>query len=141
MLCQPLEERRASPREEGRSILIVDDDQSLLDALAVRLRGQGFSTTTAASGKQALVLAHSEMPRLILLDLCLPDMDGLALCQQLVDDERTSEIPVIIVSGLDQPDIIRRARAAGCQYFVHKPYDPNVLLTLIERAIDEAEQA
>jgi CheY-like chemotaxis protein len=68
--------------------------------------------------------------------LGLPDIDGFELCQQLVDDEATSEIPVIIVSGNDSPDIVRRARAAGCHFFVRKPFDPNALLALIRQAID-----
>ncbi len=109
-----------------------------MDVLSVRLSRQGFSTLIAENGQQALALAQSDKPDLILLDLRLPDIDGFELSQHLVDDEATSEIPVIIVSGMERPDIIRRSRAAGCHYFVHKPYDPNVLLTLIQEAIDEA---
>lgn len=124
-----------------RSILIVDDDEALADVLSIRLSRQGFTPSIAASGQLALALARAEKPDLILLDLRLPDMDGFELCQQLVDDEQTSEIPVIILSGLQQPDIIRRSRAAGCHYFVHKPFDPNALLTLIEQAIEEATQS
>ena len=73
-----------------------------------------------------------------MLDVKLPDADGLDLCEQLVDDQTTSEIPVIIVSGCDERDIIRPC-AAGCHYFVRKPYDPNALLALIEWALDEAQ--
>jgi twitching motility two-component system response regulator PilH len=142
MLSRPLEKaskvRRGAPRRY--SILIVDDDDALAEVLSIRLSRQGFTTTTAESGEAALKLARAERPDLILLDLRLPDIDGFELCQQLVDDEQTSEIPVIIVSGMEQPDIIRRSRAAGCHYFVHKPYDPNALLTLIQQALDEAKQ-
>jgi CheY-like chemotaxis protein len=85
-------------------------------------------------------MAHALHPHLVLLDVHLPDIDGLSVCQQLADDPATSHIPVIILTGMERPDIIRRSRAAGCQYFVRKPYDPNALLILIQHAIAEARQ-
>jgi CheY-like chemotaxis protein len=139
---ETLEQRSAVTEElPRRSILIVEDDESLAEVLSIRLGQQGFATTTADCGKLALELAHSGHPNLILLDLRLPDMDGLTICQHLVDDPETAEIPVIIVSGMEKPDIVRQSRAAGCQYFVRKPYDPNALLVLIEQALNEANPA
>ena len=123
-----------------RSILIVEDDEALAEVLSLRLGRQGFHTTTATSGQLGLTLARAEKPHVILLDVQLPDMDGLELCQQLVDDERTCEIPVIIVSGSERGDIVRRSRAAGCHYFLGKPYDPNALLALIRQALEAAEE-
>jgi CheY-like chemotaxis protein len=140
MYSETLEQR--SPVGEGqrrRSILIVDDDQSLADVLSLGLSQLGFETAKADCGKLALSIARSQRPSLILLDLRLPDTDGFAICEQLVDDPATADIPVIIVSGMEGPDIVRQSRAAGCQYFVRKPYDPNALLVLIEQALDEAE--
>jgi twitching motility two-component system response regulator PilH len=142
MLSKPLE--HASMARRGavrRSVLIVDDDEATADVLSMRLGRQGFETTTAESGTLALTLARTEKPSVILLDLRLPDMDGFELCQELVDDEATCDIPVIIVSGLERPDIIRRSRAAGCHYYVRKPYDPNALLILIQQAIDESQRS
>jgi CheY-like chemotaxis protein len=141
MLSRPLE--KASPADCGarrHSILIVDDDQALADVLSLRLSRLGFVTTIAGSGQLARALAQAEKPDLVLLDLGLPDVDGFELCQQLVDDETTCEIPIIILSGMENSDIVRRCRAAGCRYFVHKPYDPNALLTLIQQAIEESRQ-
>ncbi len=141
MLSQPLEKTSTTRRgAKPQSILIVDDDEAAADVLSLRLNRQGFETTIAENGQLGLALARAEKPSAILLDLRLPDMDGFALCQELVDDEPTCEIPVIIVSGMEHPDIIRRSRAAGCQYYLRKPYDPNALLTLIRQAIDEARQ-
>jgi DNA-binding response OmpR family regulator len=141
MYVQPLEQPlTASQSTTRRSILIVDDDEAMADVLSARLSKQGFETIIADSGQLGLALARGETPSVVLLDLRLPDMDGFELCRELVDDEATCEIPVIILSGLEQPDIIRRSRAAGCCYYVRKPYDPNALLALIHQAIDEAEQ-
>lgn len=118
------------------TILVVDDDQSQVDVLRYRLSQQGFSTLSAPKGGDGIQLARIEQPALILLDLCLPDTDGLTLCQQISDDPLTGEIPVIIVSGVEQADLIRRCRAAGCRFYVRKPYDPNALLVLIHQTLE-----
>ncbi len=130
------EPKRAADTEKPYLILIVDDDKDMVDVLSIRLNRQGFKMLSASSGKRGLEIARSEHPALVLLDLRLPDVDGFTVCQHLVDDPETCDIPVIIVSGMERPDIIRQSRAAGCQYFVRKPYDPNALLILIRHAID-----
>lgn len=121
------------------SILVVDDDNGQIEVLNYRLKNQGYDTLTATSGNKGLEIARQHLPQLVLLDLRLPDIDGFQICQQLSDDPQTCGIPVIIISGMERPDIIRRARAAGCRYYVRKPYDPNVLLILIQSALGEAE--
>ena len=124
--------------DKRQTILIVDDDEALTDALSQRLAQQGFDTLTADCGREGLQQARSQRPALIVLDVRLPDMDGLTICQQLADSPQTCGIPVIILSGMARLDIIRRSRAAGCYYFVRKPYDPNALLVLIRQAIKES---
>ncbi|MEE8451189.1 MAG: response regulator [Thermoguttaceae bacterium] len=126
--------------EKRPAILIVDDDEALADVLSRRLRQQKFDPITAGSGQAGLAKARSERPSLIVLDLRLPDIDGFSICEQLADEPATCEIPVIILSGMEKPDILRRCRAAGCHYFVRKPYDPNALLILIRQAIRESRQ-
>ncbi len=141
MLVEPIElELEVEEKLQRQQVLIIDDDETIAEPLRMRLDGQGYDTLVALSGHQALKLAR-QRPDCITLDLSLPDVDGFELCQQLVDDPETSEIPVIIVSGHDGGNILRRARAAGCHYFVRKPYDPNVLLTLIRQAIDESRDS
>ncbi|NLE37003.1 MAG: response regulator [Pirellulaceae bacterium] len=121
-----------------RTVLVIDDDEAMADVLSRRLEQQGFASKTADSGARGLAIARADRPDLILLDLRLPDKDGFTICEELADSSETCCIPVIILSGLESPDIIRRARAAGCHFFVRKPYDPNALLVLIRQAIDEA---
>jgi two-component system phosphate regulon response regulator PhoB/two-component system alkaline phosphatase synthesis response regulator PhoP len=77
---------------------------------------------------------------LILLDIELPDGSGLELCSELADDPATSAIPVVIVSGTEQSDVIRAARRAGSRFFLCKPYDPNALLLIAEHSIREADR-
>jgi len=121
-----------------RTILIIDDDEVLSDVLSRRLQQQGFNAITADSGQCGLARARADQPSLILLDLRLPDADGITICEQLADDFETCSIPVIILTGVERPDILRRCRAAGCQYYLRKPYDPNALLILIRQAIADA---
>jgi DNA-binding response OmpR family regulator len=128
---QPVEELA----DRQRTILIIDDDEAQSFSLAWRLQSQGFETLTAAAGRRGLVLAQSERPDVILLDLDLPDVDGLKICEQLSDGASTCGIPVIILSGQERADIVRQARVAGCKFYLRKPYDPNVVLMVVEQAI------
>ncbi len=129
---------RHAPHIERSTILIIDDDPAMVEVLRRRLAQQHFQVIDAACGNEGLAMAREHRPSLVVLDLRLPDIDGLGVCERMADDPRTSQIPVIILSGMERPDIIRRSRAAGCQYFVRKPYDPNALLLLIRSAIDES---
>jgi len=128
-----------APAVKKDSILIIDDDDALVELLARRLQRHGYRTITAGCGAEGLAKARSQRPSVIVLDLRLPDADGLELCSQLVDSPETCAIPVIILSGLEGPDIVQRCRAAGSQYFLRKPYDPNALLVLIRQAIRDCQ--
>ena len=130
---------RASRVREPQTVLIIDDDDAMVDVLGERLRRQGYAVRVATSGDEGLAIARRHLPRLVLLDLRLPDGDGFNICQELADDSETCTIPVIILSGMERPDIIRRSRAAGCQYYVRKPYDPNALLILMQHAMGDAD--
>jgi CheY-like chemotaxis protein len=121
------------------TVLVVDDDEAAADVLCVRLAKQGFVTTTVDSGQAAINHAQEHQPDLILLDLRLPDVDGFEVCERLADEATTTGIPVIILSGMEHPDILRKSRSAGCRFYVRKPYDPNALLALIEHALDRGE--
>ena len=130
--------RRAQQTIRGsRRILIVEDESTVAEVLSIYLTRQGFSAIQAGSGRRGLELARLHRPHLVLLDLRLPDINGFQVCQGLEDDLVTRNIPVIMLSGMQRPDIIRRSRAAGCHFYVRKPYDPNALLILIQQAIGE----
>jgi CheY-like chemotaxis protein len=122
------------------TILIVEDDSALATVLEMSLDRQGFATLTANSAARAMELCRTQRPAAVLLDLQLPDADGLDVCQELTDDPTFGSVPVIIISGAEDPDVLRKARAAGCQYYLRKPYDPNALLTLIRDALDSARE-
>jgi DNA-binding response OmpR family regulator len=129
---QPVVERKR------HSVLIIDDDDTLSEVLSHRLSQQGFTTQAAYSGNSGLKKAKAEPPSAIILDLGLPDADGLTICEQLTDTPETCAVPILILSGKEQPGLVRQCRAAGCHYFLRKPYDPNALLILVQQAIRDS---
>ena len=104
-----------------KRILIVEDEQDIRELLAYNLEKEGYATVQAADGKEGLELARSRKPDLILLDLMLPKMDGLAVCRELQRDSGTVRIPIIILTAYDWTDIEEEARAAGVTAFCEKP--------------------
>ena len=84
---------------ESATILIVEDEQDIRELLAYNLEKEGYATVQAADGKEGLELARSRKPDLILLDLMLPKMDGLAVCRELERDSGTVRIPIIMLTA------------------------------------------
>jgi len=139
-MISPCPQTELSPFGDTRpKVLVVEDDADMGWLLCDRLKSQGYEALHTTSGEESLQLAAAELPDLILMDLRLPGIDGLTVCQLLAEDPDTARIPVIVVSGMESPNIIRRVRAAGSQYFLRKPYDPNALLVLIEHTIGVRE--
>lgn len=126
---------------QSQSVLIIDDDESLSEVLSHRLERQGFRTVAAFSGRAGLAHAKAAPPAAIILDLGLPDDDGLNVCQQLSDSPETCGVPILILSGREERDLVRRCRSAGCHYFLRKPCDPSVLLVLVRQAIEDVAVA
>jgi CheY-like chemotaxis protein len=136
----PLPQPQSAPVVADRQcrVLIIDDDDTLSEVLSYRLQRQGIYVVAAYSGAAGLARAREESFSAIVLDLRLPDADGLSICEQLTDAPETCSIPILILSGTEEPGIVRRCRAAGCHYFLRKPYDPNALWVLMRQAIREA---
>lgn len=122
------------PTPPQRSLLCIDDNpvNGLLVQEYFRLRGQ-LPVRVAHSGSEGLAMAQAEPPLAVLLDLYLPDLDGLTVLTRLRADPRTAEVPVAIVSGsIDENDLLR-ARQLGAQACWRKPLD----LTRIDALLDE----
>jgi len=112
-------------------ILVADDDWLNRDLLKAYLTSSGCDVVTAVDGKAALVLALDEPPDLALVDVQMPHMDGLTLCQALKDTPSTRFVPVVIVTALDSEEEKLKALEAGADDFVTKPYSSIVLLTRV----------
>ena len=120
------------------TVLVIEDDPVQIELLEHGLTRNGFHVRSCKTANSGLQIARSERPDVILLDLGLPDGDGMQLCQRLADEPVTSQIPIIVISGTTDNDVVRRSRASGGKFFLHKPYDPNTLLLLINKAIDDS---
>jgi len=104
-------------------ILIVDDEQANRRLLEVMLGQEGFQLLTAASGEEALALVAREPPDLILLDVMMPGMDGYAVASALKANHDTKNIPIIVVTALDDREAMMRGLSAGAEDFLSKPVD------------------
>ena len=102
-----------------KTVLIADDDQDFLMILEKRLERLGLDVRTATSGKEALEAAVESLPDLFCLDANMPAGGGLAVCEVLALDDEASQIPVIIITGRKDPEIIRRCHNM-CAYYLCK---------------------
>ena len=118
---------------KGAPILIVDDNVSNTKLLAFLLTAKGYVVRTAANADEALAVLREFQPRLILMDIQLPGVDGLTLTRQLKADPRTSGIPIIAATAYAMKGDEERVRAAGCDGYITKPIDTRRLPQEIER--------
>lgn len=118
-------------------VLVLEDDPIQLELLRQHLESLDFqvcSASTIAAARQRLTAGAFQ---LAIFDVQLPDGNGFDLCEQLDSDPAYSGLPIIILSSLTEANVVRRTRASGGRFFLGKPYDPNVLMAIIERAIDD----
>jgi len=119
-----------------KKILIVDDERDIVKALTIRLQANGYNTVTAFDGAQGVFMAYKERPKLIILDIRMPAGDGFSVAEKLKESNRTSQIPIIFVSGSPEINAEERARDLGARFFIKKPYDPEELLDAVRRALE-----
>ena len=108
------------------TVLIADDDDDVRDVIDFKLQVAGFRTLTADNGRSALSLALDRRPGLIILDVTMPQMDGLTVCHELHARPQTAEIPVLMISG--GADAADRGFAAGADDFLPKPFSQAEML-------------
>ena len=106
-------------------VLVVDDDPDILEAVCDILEGEGYRVARARNGREALERLDEEKPILILLDLMMPVMDGLAFARALRGRERDRSIPIVVISADGDP---QKAAALGARGFLAKPFDIDALL-------------
>jgi adenylate cyclase len=132
---RPVEVGEARRHRAGK-ILVVDDNASNRDLLVRRLTREGHRASEAESGRRALEILAVEEVDLVLLDLVMPDMNGLAVLEWLKADERLREIPVIMISGLQETDGVIRCIEAGAEDYLPKPFNPVLLRARIDACLE-----
>lgn len=120
-------------------ILIIDDDTTQQVLAKEYLGSEGFTVRIAEDGQRGLSLAATTSPDIILLDLLLPSVDGYAICKHLKQNSETTDIPIILITGSRDQEVIRRGLAAGATDFVTKPLDWEFLADRVKHVLRQHE--
>jgi DNA-binding response OmpR family regulator len=116
-------------------VLVADDDEDILLLVAFRLERAGCDVITARSGDEALRLAVEQTPDLAVLDVTMPGLDGYGVTRELRRTERTSEMPVILLTARAEEADVARGMAAGADDYVKKPFDAHDLRARVKRLL------
>ena len=123
----------------SQPILIVDDDPAILDLIAQLLADEGYDILTANGGQAAVDLATAHVPKLILLDLMMPEMNGWQVVDVLKSTAHTRNIPILLLSA--RRDMSVTARELGVANYLAKPFDLEELLGCVEKILNQTGQA
>jgi len=116
-----------------KTVLMIDDEESMRYMTGLVLTDEGFNFVSAAGGEEALVMMEQDLPDIVLLDLQMPDLDGAATLKRI--RERHGDIPVIVVTGYPDSDLMSKALEDGPFMLLAKPIDPKQLVVGIETAM------
>ncbi len=111
-----------------RTIMVVDDEQEIVTVVRLMLERKGFNVRCAYSGQQVFADLEEQKPDLIILDVMMPEMDGLEVLRRLKTAPETSSIPVVMLTALDQHEDIVRGYETGADYYIPKPFTKDQLL-------------
>ena len=119
-----------------KCILCVEDEPEMIDLIRLILGRRGFEVKGAAGGIEGLKIIQQEPPDLVLLDLMMPDMDGWEVYQQMKADEKTKNIPVIVVTAKAQSiDKVLGLHIAKVDDYITKPFSPQDLMNSVEKVL------
>ncbi|MDP8233370.1 MAG: response regulator [Candidatus Saelkia tenebricola] len=117
-------------------ILMIEDEPDQIKLVTLRLEANGYHVLSAVNAQNGIRLAQQEEPDLILLDMLLPDMNGLDVAGVLKKDPGVRDIPIIAMTAVGTPDIEQQCIQAGISGFVRKPYDSQELLAKIKERLE-----
>jgi DNA-binding response OmpR family regulator len=126
---------------KGESILVVEDEASIASFVSLYLKNAGYSVRTAATGTEALSQVSADMPALIVLDLMLPDVDGIEVCRRI---RKTSDVPILMLTARDEDVDKIIGLEVGADDYLTKPFNPRELVarvkSILRRATPERRQ-
>ena len=118
-----------------KRILVADDDPVILRLIQVNLELEDYQVLTANNGEEAVAIATSEIPDLVILDIMMPRLDGYQTCERLKAEDATKDIPVVFLSAKAQQADIEKGKSYGVEEYLTKPFDPTELLEVVERLV------
>ena len=122
-------------KDETRTILVVDDFDDTRLLLRTWLKRKGFRVIEAENGKQAVAVAQAQSPDFIIMDVEMPELDGLAATRQIRAMKQFARVPIVAVSAYGADQYRAQALEAGCDEYVSTPFDPDALEDLIRSLI------
>ncbi len=125
-------------RKQKTTIMVVDDEQSLLELLNVELAARGYKVVTAASGAAALDILHKLKPNIIVLDLKMPEMNGFDFLVEARKLPNSSSVPCLILTGVDDYAAVQVGKSLGVKDYLVKPVEPGRLTSTIEKMLKES---
>ena len=124
---------------DNKRVLVADDEAHILNVLSYKLQNAGFEVISACDGQEALELARSEHPDLLLVDYQMPGLNGLEVCMQLRDGPEAQRIPAIMLTArgldVDQDELDR----AGISVIMPKPFSPREVLSCVEELLSHED--
>ncbi len=123
-----------------QKILVVDDEPDIVELIAFNLEAEGYAVITATSGLEALNRARAILPDLIVLDVMLPELDGLAVCEILRRLPSTAPIPIIILTAWKGELSRMIGLQAGAEEYMTKPFSPRDLVVRVNQTLRAVEE-
>ena len=122
----------------GKRVLVVEDDRFIGEVIAASLLQQGYLVDIVPDGRHVWQYLKHRRPSLILLDLSLPNEDGLTICRKLRGMPATASTPVVVVSAMSQPPTVQAVMDAGANDFIKKPFDIDDLVLAARTYVRQA---
>lgn len=131
MLVETADEAAHVPR-----VLVVDDDNDIRCLIVGKLERAGMEVIEAADGPSALLAAHANDLDLVVLDVLMPGLSGIEVCQQLRDDPATGKVPVMLLTALSHQRYVESGIDSGAAYYMSKPFSPAALVMRVRSLLE-----
>lgn len=123
----------------GKKKILIADDEPNVRLLLSSMLGKNYTVIEASDGEEAINIARSQKPSLILMDVMMPKMDGYTACSRIKIDQVTKEIPVVMLTAMDQELNVKLAKEMGADGYITKPFTSLELQNTITRFLTNAE--
>jgi CheY-like chemotaxis protein len=124
--------------EEKIRVLLIEDEKEVLELYKLKLTLDDYQVLTAESGQEGLDLAIKEAPDLIYLDIKMPGMDGFEVLKKLRENERTKDIPIVILSNFDEQEMIEKGLTLGAnEYLIKSQFTPEDISSKVKKFVKD----
>ena len=127
--------------EKKRKICIVDDDNFILEIYGIKLRQKDFEVVTARNGREGFDVIKAENPDVAIIDIMMPEIDGVGLIQALRKDSNLSRIPVVVLTNTDSPEVLNRIKKLNIHFYIVKALsNPQKVVDIVEEGLQNTLQ-